>query len=64
MNRLLFILVTGLLLFSCKENYEPRELDSVSIIEFTVDSSSIRAIQVINDSTIFYAGSRGDIGHK
>jgi|TARA_B110000208_G_C11789278_1_gene436831 photosystem II stability/assembly factor-like uncharacterized protein len=63
MNRLLFILVTGLLLFSCKENYEPRELDSVSIIEFTVDSSSIRAIQVINDSTIFYAGSRGDIGY-
>ncbi|NQV77571.1 MAG: oxidoreductase [Lutibacter sp.] len=50
------------ILFSCKEEFNPRETVKISIEKFKMDSTSIRAIEIINDSTIIYAGSVGDIG--
>ncbi|WP_372743985.1 oxidoreductase [Lutibacter sp.] len=50
------------LLISCKEEYTSRETIAVSIEKFKIDSTSIRAIEIVNDSTIIYAGSIGDIG--
>ena len=46
----------------CNNEYKPRETVQVLIKEFKLDSTSIRAIQIIDDSTIAYAGSIGDIG--
>lgn len=49
-------------LIACSENYQSRKTIQISLEKFKIDSSSIRAIEIINDSTIVYAGSRGDIG--
>ncbi len=49
-------------MISCKEEYTSRETIAVSIEKFKIDSTSIRAIEIVNDSTIIYAGSIGDIG--
>lgn len=51
-----------ILLISCEKSYVPRENVTVSIEKFKIDSTSIRAIEIVNDSTIIYAGSVGDIG--
>lgn len=57
----LLILVV-LMMISCKENYISRTSVTVSIEKFKMDSTSIRAIEIVNDSTIVYAGSVGDLG--
>lgn len=57
----LLIIITSLIL-SCEKSYQPRENIEVSILNTQVDSSSIRAIEIINDSTVVYAGSKGDLG--
>jgi len=49
-------------LSSCAEKYQSRETVQISLEKFKIDSSSIRAIEIINDSAIVYAGSQGDIG--
>ena len=58
----LITLVLVLLFTSCKETYETRNTITVSIDKFKMDSSSIRAIEIINDSSVVYAGSIGDLG--
>jgi photosystem II stability/assembly factor-like uncharacterized protein len=62
MNRFIIVLLFILILLSCKENYKPRETVTISIDKFHIANTSIRAIEVINDSSIAYVGSRGDIG--
>lgn len=47
---------------ACKQEYKPRNIEKVTIKAFEIDSSSIRAIQVVDNETIFYAGSNGDVG--
>ncbi|MFD0762242.1 oxidoreductase [Lutibacter aestuarii] len=47
---------------ACKKNYHPRETITISIEKFKLDSTSIRAIEIVNDSSLVYAGSNGDIG--
>lgn len=49
-------------LSSCAEKYQPRETVQISLENFKIDSSSLRAIEIINDSTVIYAGSKGDLG--
>lgn len=49
--------------FSCKSVYHPRNIEKVSIQEFKIDDTSIRAIQVVNPTTLYYAGSNGNIGY-
>lgn len=62
MKRITLYFSISILLFSCGENYKSREKVSISIDKIKMDSTSIRAIEIVNDSTIVYAGSRGDIG--
>jgi len=57
---LLFIILFSII--SCKSDYIPRESLNISINDFKIDSSSVRAIEIVNDTTIVYAGSIGDIG--
>ena len=58
----IFIILIAIVFGSCAEKYKPRETVQVSLVKFKIDSSSIRAIEIINDSTVVYAGSRGDLG--
>jgi len=60
MKQLLILVV--IIFCSCKKAYQPRYISSLAIKEFKMDSTSIRAIQIVNDSTVYYAGNRGDIG--
>ena len=59
-------LFAGVFLFvfftSCTKEYQPREIDTVSIKEFKIDSNSIRSIVAVDSLTMYYAGSKGDIG--
>lgn len=60
----LLTIIVGVLLFaSCqKKEYVPRTIESVKIIEYKVDSASIRAIEVLPDSTMIFATDKGFIG--
>ena len=62
MKRIVSYFVILIFIVSCKDEYVPRETLNISINDFKIDSSSIRAIEIVNDSTIVYAGSIGDIG--
>ena len=62
MKRITLYFSISILLFSCGDKYKSRETVNISFEKFKIDSSSIRAIEIINDSAIVYAGSKGDIG--
>ena len=62
MKRIIGIILTFLLLISCKQEYQPRNIKEITIKTFKIDSSSIRAIQVVDSESVFYAGSNGDVG--
>jgi len=62
MKKNVVILLIFTILVACKKEYTPRESVTISIEKFKMDSTSIRAIEVINDSFIAYAGSIGDFG--
>lgn len=49
-------------IFSCKKEYKPRSFDHISIDEIKIDSSSIRAIEALKDSTLLFVTSDGYIG--
>ena len=55
-------IVIFLFLLCCKEDYKPREIDTINIQEFKIDTISIRAIKVIDAHKVIYAGSNGDVG--
>ncbi|WP_297805370.1 oxidoreductase [uncultured Polaribacter sp.] len=55
-------IVIFLFLICCKEDYKPREIDTINIQEFKIDTISIRAIKVIDAHKVIYAGSNGDVG--
>lgn len=63
MKRIFLLTCTLLFLFSCQKEYQPRNIENVSIEEIKIDSVSIRAIKVIDDTSLFYAGSNGVIGY-
>ncbi len=62
MNRITTCFIILISITSCNNEYKPRETVKVSIEKFKMDSTSIRAIEIINDSSVVYAGSIGDIG--
>ncbi|WP_165731242.1 oxidoreductase [Polaribacter sp. 20A6] len=62
MKRIIIFIFGFLGLASCAVNYQPREINAITVKEFKIDSVSIRAIQVINKHEVMYAGSNGDIG--
>jgi photosystem II stability/assembly factor-like uncharacterized protein len=62
MKRIFSIIFTFLFFVGCQEEYHPRNITTISITAFKIDSTSIRAIQVVDATSIFYAGSNGTIG--
>ncbi len=62
MKRFSLLILVVIISYSCKKEYQPRNIDSIKITEFKRDSSSIRAIKVISENDLIYAGSKGDIG--
>lgn len=57
-----FLALCTFLFLACTSHYQPRNINSVFIEKFPIDSTSIRAIHVLNDSTLYYAGSNATIG--
>lgn len=51
-----------LLLFSCKQENAPRIIEEISIQQFDIENSSIRAIAAISEKELHFAGSAGIIG--
>ncbi|QNM86413.1 oxidoreductase [Polaribacter pectinis] len=62
MKRIIVIIFAFLFLISCKQEYIPRNIEKVTIKEYKIESTSIRAIQVIDSETVYFAGSNGNIG--
>ncbi|MDD3721545.1 MAG: oxidoreductase [Lutibacter sp.] len=62
MKNFLIILLLLSFLTACNKNYQVRETVKISIEKFKIDSASIRAIEIVNDSSVVYASSNGTIG--
>ena len=62
MKRLFWLFAISFLIISCKTAYQPRNLETIDIQEFKIDSTSIRAIVAVDENTVHYAGSLGTIG--
>ncbi|MFT7352929.1 MAG: photosystem II stability/assembly factor-like uncharacterized protein [Flavobacterium sp.] len=63
MKRIFGIIFTFLFLIGCQQEYQPRNITAISITNFKIDSASVRAIQVVDTASVFYAASNGTIGH-
>ena len=63
MRRIFTLLFSFALLSSCAKKYTPRVFESVPIESFVIDSTSIRAIVAVDSETVYFAGSRGDVGY-
>lgn len=62
MKRITVFIFVILFYASCAKEYQSRNIEKISIKEFKIDSTSIRAVQVIDNQSVYYAGSRGDVG--
>jgi photosystem II stability/assembly factor-like uncharacterized protein len=62
MKNNILLVCFAIIFFSCKEKIIVRNFDEISIQEFKIDSTSIRAIKAIDANTVYYAGSKGDFG--
>ena len=60
MKRIIVFIFAFLLYSSCKKEYQPRNIENVSITSFKMDKTSIRAIKAIDSETMYFVGSRGD----
>ncbi|MCF6167068.1 oxidoreductase [Lutibacter sp.] len=57
---ILFLILT--VFSTCKKEYNARETIKISIKNIKLNDRSVRAIEIINDSSIVYAGTMGTIG--
>lgn len=63
MKHLKFLFYIFIALISCKKKaHTPRVIETIKITEFDIDSSSIRAIEVLPDSTMLFTTDKGYIG--
>jgi len=62
MKNIAIITILFTFLLACNSNYQARETVKISIEKFNIDSASIRAIEIVNDSSVVYASSNGTIG--
>lgn len=62
MKKNLLLYIIAIVLFSCSNEYVPRTINNVTIQEYKMDSTSIRAIHAISKNEVIFAGSKGDIG--
>ena len=62
MKRIFLLIFTLLFLIGCTREYQPRNIEKVTIKTIKIDSSSIRAMVVTGHKSISYASSNGTIG--
>ncbi len=62
MKRIILLFCIAFISFSCKTEYQVRNIENINIQEFKMDSTSIRAILALSANELLFAGSRGDIG--
>ncbi len=62
LNLIIFSICIGCLGLSCKKEYQPRTIEQLTIEEISIDSTSIRAIMALPDSTLVFASSDGYLG--
>jgi len=63
MFRILVLFVTVLFFSSCRETYQPRLEIDLTIQEFKMDSTSIRAIVAVDKNTMYFAGANAKFGY-
>ena len=63
MYRTILLFFTFILFISCKEEYQPRNIENITIQEFKIDSVSIRAIYATTKDKLMYAGSNGNVSY-
>ena len=64
MKRIPLHLLAFLFIISCTKQHAPRTIESIEIQEFQMKGTSIRAINAVDENSVFYAGSKGDVGFK
>lgn len=64
MKRISLLIMVFLLIISCSKEYVPRNIETIEIQEFKMNNTSIRAIQIVDLETVYYAGSKGNVGFK
>lgn len=63
MKPVILLLFCSLFFVSCQKEYQPRNIENISITEIKIDSTSIRSIVAIDTTTVMFAGSNGTIGY-
>ncbi|MCI2228482.1 oxidoreductase [Polaribacter sp. MSW13] len=63
MKKITLLIFVFLLMNSCTKEYIPRNIKTIDIQKFKIDSTSIRSIVAVDAKTVYYAGSRGDVGY-
>ena len=48
MKRFSLLILVALIFSSCKKEYQPRDIENITIQEFKMDSTSIRSIEAIS----------------
>lgn len=61
MNRLI-VLFLAFIITSCTKEHISRNIESIEIQEFRMPNTSIRTIVAKDLETVYYAGSKGDVG--
>lgn len=62
MKRFPLLILVALISFACNKEYQPRNIEKITIQEFKIDSTSIRSIEAVSANKVLFASSRGDIG--
>jgi photosystem II stability/assembly factor-like uncharacterized protein len=62
MKKLIIILIISSFFSANAQSYTSRKTVKISLEKFKIEGSSIRAIEILGDSSVIYAGSKGDIG--
>lgn len=62
MKRFSLLILVVTILGSCKKEYQPRNIENITIQEFKMDSLNIRAIRVLSTNEVHYAAANGELG--
>jgi photosystem II stability/assembly factor-like uncharacterized protein len=61
MNRIIICFIALISIISCKKDNSPRKTVTIAIETFKMDSTSIRAIEILQNASLAFAGSKGDL---
>lgn len=62
MKNLLLILISLSFFYGCQNTYQARKSVSISIKNYELKNLSIRAIDILNDTSVLFAASNGAVG--